>query len=629
MQIKKFGKKRGAVLSARSSTGIIAMAQARQAMPPNPVAAQQGALPPVLNLRHHQYDIDTSEPESYAAQPTRRTAAEFRPVPDRYTRPPETSRIAAQPDRQDRLQTPNGQNTSPPHPAQFGDAWQQYNQRQYQYAGKTAVQAAARPQSHLQPQPPEPTARFTHTQQSSPAHAYKEPENKRAKRSFAPKKYLVAASSICMVAILGVSGYFAWQGYGTMRKVFRGSETVAALTTRTADPRLLKGEGSGRVNVLILGIDGGGRSGSDMTDSMVILSVDPVNSTASLVHIPHDLWVKMPVNYNAANQKISAVYSNGKYKAAGRTDTTNNNQDAIEAGFAAADQSVKEVTGLTMNYHVLVDYDAFRQAIDTIGGVDMTVIEPLIDPTMAWENGGNPTLVPAGNQLMDSHRALLYARSAATTSDHSRGERQRNLMLALKSKLLTPETYSSPAKIQGLLDAFGDNVVTDFTPQAAMRLAAILQNIRDDEIASLNLTQSPHDIVVADKAREGYKEVPMIRPRVGMHNYSEIHAFIRTQLQDGYLLKEDAPIHVITETGDFGENMVVSLQSQGYTLLGHSQATGMKLPNTMVVDLSRGGKPYTKRYLESRYGTKAATSLPKELERSVPAGAQFVILVNR
>lgn len=626
MQIKKLGKKRRALLSVRPSTGSLALAQTRQVVPSPPLAVSRGGLSPAQNLRHHQYETDeyeTDQPQ-IASQPQRQRVTPPLATPAGHTNGVTATRLQL-PLRRDPA-TPSGSRETPHQTARVNN---RANVEQEQGSPSYRGPAMSSAPSPVRPLYPETVAQLGSTYQKSGTHTVNTVRRKRTKRTFAAKKVLITASSVCMVAILLVSGYFVWQGYGTMRKVFRGNETVAALTTRNVDPRLLKGEGSGRVNVLMLGIDGGGKLGSDMTDSMVILSVDPVNNTAAFVNIPHDLWVKMPVNYNAANQKISAAYSNGKYKAAGKIDTTNSNQDAVNAGFAAVDQSVKEVTGLTINYHVLVDYKAFQQAIDTIGGVDVTVMEPVIDPTMAWENGGNPTLVSAGNQHMDSYRALLYARSAATTSDHSRAERQRTLVLALKDALLTPDAYSSPAKIQGLLDAFGDNVVTDFTPQAALRLATILHTIRNDEITSLNLTQAPHDIVIADKAKEGYKEVPMIRPKVGLYNYAEIHAFIRTQLQDGYLLKEDAPIHVITETDSFGENLVVSLQSQGYTLIGHTQASGVKLPSTSIIDLSRGGKPYTKRYLESRYGVKVATSLPKELAQSVPAGAQFVILVNR
>lgn len=432
------------------------------------------------------------------------------------------------------------------------------------------------------------------------------------------------AAGFMMICVVAFSGFIAWRGYTKMSNVFKGTDTVAALQSDRVAPQLLKGEGSGRVNILLLGVGGKGHDGADLTDTMMVMSIDPVNHSAALLSIPRDMWVRMPVKYFGEQQKINAAYSAGKYKNLGKTDTSNANRTAVEAGFAAADTVVTQVTGLAINYHVLVDFKAFQQAIDTVGGVTVDVTEELRDRTMAWENNGQEVLAPLGVQVMDGRRALMYARSRETTSDFSRSERQRKIMLALKDKVVTGATLSSPTKVEGLMNAFGENVYTDLSVQAAMRLAAIARQIKDTSVASLNFTTAPNNLVVTDQVRG----LSIVRPRTGLDNYSEIQNYIRSQLRDGYLAKEDASLYVVSNTSLFAQNMVATLQSQGYKMIGHSQSTHTQNQTSMVtvVDLSDGRAPYTRHYLENRYSVKAVSQLPSGVQ--VPSGIQFAILVN-
>ncbi len=231
---------------------------------------------------------------------------------------------------------------------------------------------------------------------------------------------------------------------------------------------------------------------------MMVLSVDPVNNTATMLSIPRDLWVQQPVNYFGSTQKINAVYESGKYHYLGHNDDSNANAAAVQAGFQNVDQVMKTVLGVNINYHMLVDFQAFRQAIDTVGGITVDVPTALVDPTMEWENNWNPILAPAGVQQMDGVKALLYARSRETTSDFARGERQRQIIVALKDKVLTAGTLSNPAKIDALMNAFGDNVYSDMSTQGATRLFSIMKKIGDNKINSIGLTDPPHQLITTD-----------------------------------------------------------------------------------------------------------------------------------
>lgn len=444
------------------------------------------------------------------------------------------------------------------------------------------------------------------------------------KRKSSLKKTIIRGTALLFVCLLATSGFLSWRAYTNLHKVFHGNTTVAALSEKPVTPNLLKGEGDGRVNVLLLGIGGSDHAGGDLTDSIVVLSIDPVNNTAAMLGVPRDLWVKMPVNYFGPNQKINAAYSSAKYKFLGKVDLSNKNPDAMQAGLQASDQAIGEVLGIPIHYNVLVNFQAFRQAVDTVGGVTVDVKEQLYDPTMAWENKWNPVLAPVGVQQMDGVKALMYARSRETSSDFARNERQRQILLALKDKILTAGTLSNPAKIDALMNTLGDNVYTDISTQAATRLYEISKKIDDSKIASLGMAQPPTMLVTTD--RVGTASV--VRPKAGFNNYADIQAFVRTNLPDGYLVKEKAPVAVLAPTQQAADAQAAVLKSYGYIVASVGIAPAPTDGKPKLFDLSGGKNPYTKNYLQKRYEVIAGTNLPSGM--TLPAGnPKFVILVAK
>jgi hypothetical protein len=278
------------------------------------------------------------------------------------------------------------------------------------------------------------------------------------------------------------------------------------------------------------------------------------------------------------------------------------------------------VLGIAINYHVLVDFQAFEQAVNTVNGVTLDVKEQLYDPTMAWENANNPVLAAAGLQTMNGKQALMYARSRETSSDFARSERQRQLLIALKQKMLTLGTLSNPTKIDSLMSAFGDNVQTDLSTKAAARLYDIMKKINDGEITSLSLT-APTSLVTTDRVGA----VSVVRPKAGFNTYGDIQAYVKAQLPDGYLVKERAGVYVVGANDALRAHTVTMLSGYGYRITGSSVVTTVPSGAT-IVDLTGGEKPYTQHYLQDRYGVAAQSNLPDGLQ--VPQDAQFVIIAG-
>jgi LCP family protein required for cell wall assembly len=252
---------------------------------------------------------------------------------------------------------------------------------------------------------------------------------KRQSRRTPLRKLALRSGLVVFVLTFAVAGFLATKGYLKLNGILKGGGAAAALETNV-DPSKLRGEGDGRVNILLLGRGGEGHDGPDLTDTILVASIDPVNKKAALVSVPRDTYVEG----KNGDSKINAVFANTKNAALHKGANT---EAAEKAGISAIEDSVEDVLGIQMHYYVIVDFKGFEQAVTTVGGVTINVPEELRDPTMAWENHHNPVLAKKGIQDMDAKQALLYVRSrhGSARGDFDRAERQRLFIMALKDKI--------------------------------------------------------------------------------------------------------------------------------------------------------------------------------------------------
>lgn len=438
---------------------------------------------------------------------------------------------------------------------------------------------------------------------------------------FAVRKWAFRGAIAGLVLIMAVGGVLFSQGAFKLHKVFQGTAASAAALKENVNPDLLKGEGDGRINVLLLGRGGGNHDGPDLTDTMILASIDPVNNTESLVSIPRDLWVKVP---NAGSMKINAAWETGEFKYLGKVAPGSTDPKAVQAGFDLADQTVETVLGVQIHYNVIVDFAAFQQAVSTVGGVTVNVPSDLVDPTMAWQNGNNPILAKAGIQNFNGPQALNYVRSRETTSDFARAQRQRSVILALKAKVKSLGTLSNPLKLSQLINDFGNNVSTDLSLSNAERLYSITNGISDAATTSIGLADQPNNYIKTGTISSQSIDLPT----AGLNNYSAIQQYLHTQLKDGYLLKENASVMVYNGTTLPGVATTTAntLKSYGYNVIGSATTPNSGWTQTTLIDLSGGTDKYTRNYLEQRFKVKAVNQSTDATV--VSNGAKFVIIIG-
>lgn len=218
-----------------------------------------------------------------------------------------------------------------------------------------------------------------------------------------------------------------------------------------------------RLNFLILGIRGiDDPNGGLLSDSIILVSVKKDTKEVALISIPRDLYVTIPGT--ATKEKINAAYAIG--------------------GLPLAKRIVEQVSGLAVDYSASVNFKAFEEFIDAIGGITLNFKKPFYEGEQ-WANfpdrlqkenqkywaineetGKWQFYLPAGENWLDGETALYYARARLQTSDFDRARRQQEIIAAAKDKMLSLGVLANPFRAYKLLDVLGDNVRTDADSRA-------------------------------------------------------------------------------------------------------------------------------------------------------------------
>ncbi|MCL6511616.1 MAG: LCP family protein [Anaerolineae bacterium] len=261
---------------------------------------------------------------------------------------------------------------------------------------------------------------------------------------------------------------------------------ISIATPRTPEEELVvlpkAWDGKERVNILLLGIDqrAGERERAYRTDTMIVFTLDPVTMEAGLLSIPRDIWVPIPGNFDQPNYRINqANFLGDAYDYPG-------------GGIALARKTVENFLGVPIHFVARINFTAFENFIDRIGGITIDVPEPIYDPEYPTEDYGVEVFsLPAGLQTMDGATALKYARTRhSQNGDFDRARRQQQVILAVRDKLKNPHTLALLiAGAPEMLSELGSSIKTDMTLDQMQQLAVLAQRIERDKIKSEVLDQ--------------------------------------------------------------------------------------------------------------------------------------------
>lgn len=423
----------------------------------------------------------------------------------------------------------------------------------------------------------------------------KEPGKLRSWWKNRSRKFKVTFVALIILAIL--AGLLGARLYSFFNSVFAksvGNSSSAALQ-ETEDPNKLNTEGDGRLNVLMLGRGGTENEAPDLTDTMLIASIDLKNQSASLLSVPRDTWVSV----NGSKMKINAAYSTGKTQALYKGSSKD---DAENAGIKAAINAVRGVAGVPIHKYVLTDYKAFRDVVNALGGVDINVSDPIYDQFTGWR-------FKAGEQTMDGLTALKYARTrhGSARGDFDRNEHQRQLLVAMRQKATSTGIVANPVRLNSLANAVQKNIRTDLSIDEAKTLFDKTKTLPDSSIKSLDLAKPEGPLITTGNV--GGQSI--VLPTAGAGDFSKIRAYARTNMIDPYLRKEAPTVAVYNASGKVGLATSVSdvLSGYGYKVLV-KETSQSNQSKTTVVKMTKTDKKFTDRFLSVRFKTPITSKLP-------------------
>jgi LCP family protein required for cell wall assembly len=413
-----------------------------------------------------------------------------------------------------------------------------------------------------------------------------------------------AVLALALVILIG-GGLLGSKLAYDIHKLFGGNIFSVFTTTK------LKGEDSGRVNILLAGnsADDPGHSGASLTDSIMLVSIDTKDNKAFLLSIPRDLWVHIPGD---GHQKINDAYVVGEANGFGQSGYP-------AGGMGQLEQIVSQDIGITINYYALIDYSAMKQSVDAVGGVDLTIKSDdprgLYDPSIDYATHGPLVRLTNGTHHLNGVQALDLARARGDAygsygfpaSDFDRTAHQRQLLVALKTKAESIGVLANPAKLSSLADAIGNNVKTDFNLGEVHRLYDLANKIGSNNIQSLSLNQANGKVLLASYlASNG--EAALV-PSAGIDNFSAIQAFIKQQTSSNPVVQEGASVVVLNGTTTTGLALKVKrqLSANQITVSATGDAPTSSQTTTAIIDKSAGKKPATSATLVKFFGKHLTT----------------------
>jgi len=258
-------------------------------------------------------------------------------------------------------------------------------------------------------------------------------------------------------------------------------------------PEATPWDGASPVTVLVMGLDYGDwsadREGPSRTDTMILLTMDPLTKTAGALNIPRDLWVNIP---GFGYGKINTAYYLGEAN------------QLPEGGPGLAIRTVEQLLGVPINYYAQIDFYAFVRFIDIIGGVVVNVQDEMkIDPI----GSGNTIVLTPGEHRLYGPEALGYARARYTEGgDFDRATRQQEVLLEVRRRVFKPSVFPTLlARAPEIYNELSGGIRTNMSFDEAIQLGFVAKDIPRESIRLAAI--APPDQVLFAKSPDGTQDI--------------------------------------------------------------------------------------------------------------------------
>lgn len=472
---------------------------------------------------------------------------------------------------------------------------------------------------------PKPTGGISTSELSESLRELDEqPSQRNPRRRFLKLSKKKIAMAIVVILLL-IGFYLGIKVFMTSGRLFSGN-----IFDLLGGGSSLKVDSYGRSNILVFGTSEDDPShedaGADLTDSIMIISLDQKTKNAVMISVPRDLWVKYgEACLSGYEGKINVVYECG---AAG-----GNEPD----GAKKLMETVGDSFGIDIQYYAHVNYTVVRDTVNAVGGVtvDIDSDDPrgVLDRNFDWACNYRCYYVkwPNGPTTLDGDQALALARARNAAGGYGLGggnfdreQYQQKIIVALKDKAASAGTLANPIAVSGILDALGENVRTNFSAGEVKTLISLAGDIPSSSIKRVSLVEQGKGVLTTGNA--GGQSI--VRPVAGLYDFSDVRQFVRSKLTINTSSGEGANIEVLngSDFGGLAGKKAAELTAAGFSDVSTGDTDSSSAYGDYVwYDLSGGKKPQALTKLKSVLGSNPSSTV---LPGGVQSEADFVIIVG-
>lgn len=376
---------------------------------------------------------------------------------------------------------------------------------------------------------------------------------------------------------------------------------------------LLRGEISDRINILFLGMGGSEHEGPYLTDSIILVSFKPSSNQLALFSLPRDLWVPIP---GYGWQKINAANALGEAKE--------------KDGCQLASLVVSEILDLPIHYFFRIDFNGFKEIINTLGGIEIYVEKSFTDSLYPGKNFTYRTIsFEKGWQVMNGERALEFVRSRHGTngedSDFARMKRQQKVIFAIKEKIQKIKIIEEPKKAWILFNLLGKYFKTNLNFDEMIKLGKLLKNVQEDKIIKKTIEINDNSPIYA----EIYNGAYILKTKTG--DFKELAKMAKDIFNKNDGFKEQTSLEkpkIIILNGTFITGLANSkAENLSYdfeiTEIGNAEKRGYQ--ETVIYDLTGGTKNNYLETLKKRLAGKVIKEIPLNFQEK---NVDFVVILG-
>ena len=442
------------------------------------------------------------------------------------------------------------------------------------------------------------------------------PREKIGQKSKKKKKHIARNILITLfvIILIGTGAFLLW-GNDIIAKLTGGRSNIFEVIGALGSNVELKADKNGRTNIVIYGTSGydmegtegdGAHDGAQLTDSIMLVSIDQKEDDVAMISLPRDLYVGKTCT---STGKVNEVY----YCA-------NLNGNDEEGGAKALMNTMKDIFDVDVQYYIHLDWAALIQVVDSIGGITVTLDEDIED---TWTN----TFIKKGEPVnLNGEKALGLARARHGTEmgDFTRGNSQQKILGAIQQKIV--QNGLDLGSALGLVEAIGDNVRMNFTLEELKTAYLIAKDLNLDQMRQIPLIDYKNDIVYLKTAE--MNGISYVVPTTGFGSYTLIQQYVAKMISSNPAVREDANILVLNGSGVVGAASTEQskLQKEGYQKVTAADAPDGDYKEAFAVYNVTGKTPQTAQTLAEKYGTEAKPA--DQLPAGVDTTFDVVIIVG-